>query len=150
VTDLRWTKLTRWRGLLAHLFDLPQVLGAAGTFERLTIEAADLHAGRLFAGWLAARLRWTPDVAITVSRAEAPGGGPLRALRLDGPAVAITLTLKPTGTCLEAVVEGTVSSARAVPIANGGLSALIGEELAVRTRDLAFEQALARAQEIRA
>src|SRR4051812_45911412 len=27
LTDLRWTRLTRWRAALAHLFDLPQVRG---------------------------------------------------------------------------------------------------------------------------
>lgn len=150
VTDLRWARMTRWRGMLARLFGLPQVLAAAGAFTRLTIEAADVNAARLFAGWLAARLQWGPGVGIAISQAATPGGAPLRSVRLEGPDLRVSLSLRPTGTCLEAAVEGTVASTRAVPLANGGLAALIGEELAVRTRDLAFEQALARAQEIRA
>lgn len=150
VTDLRWARLTRWRAVLAHLFDLPQVRAAAPSLARLSIETADPPAARLFAGWLSAALGWPASFAIAVKGAPASSSAPLQAVRLDGPDLHITLDLRPGGTCLEAAVEGDVASARAVPLGNGGLTALIGEELGVRTRDLAFERALTRAQEIRA
>src|SRR5215831_2815946 len=35
VTDLRWTRLTRWRALLAHFFDIPEVQAAIPHFRRL-------------------------------------------------------------------------------------------------------------------
>ena len=150
VTDLRWAKLTRWRALLAHLFDVPQVRAAAGRVTRLAIEAPDLHAGRLFAGWLASCLGWGPSVAITVSRAAASGPAALNSALLEGPDVRLAMTVKPNGTCLEAAMEGAADLSRAVPIGDGALATLIGEELGVRTRDFAFERALFRAQEIRA
>ena len=67
VTDLHWTRLTRWRAVLAHLFDLPNVRGAAAGLDRLEIDAADRPAARLFAGWLRSSLGWT-DAAIDASR----------------------------------------------------------------------------------
>ena len=149
VTDLRWARLTRWRAVLAHLFDLPQVRTATSSLTRLSIEAADPHAARLFAGWLSAALGWGPSVTIELKGAPAASPAPLRSVRLAGAELHISLNVKPSGTCLEASIEGDVGSARAVPLADGGLTALIGEELGVRTRDLAFERALARAQEIR-
>ncbi len=150
LTDLRWAKLTRWRALLAHLFDLPQVRGAARAFTRLSVEAADVHAGRLFAGWVASALEWGSSVAVALTPAGAAGAAALTSVLLEGPALRIAMRLKPSGTCLEACVEGAAEFSRAVPLGPGGLSALIGEELGVRARDLAFERALARAQEFRA
>jgi hypothetical protein len=150
LTDLRWARLTRWRAVLAHLFDLPQVLAAAPSLRQLSIEAADPHAARLFAGWLSASLGWRSPGSIELTGAPASSPAPLRSVRLGGPDLHITLAVKPSGTCLEAAVEGDAGSSRAVPLGDGGLTALIGEELGVRTRDLAFERALVRAQEIRA
>jgi glucose-6-phosphate dehydrogenase assembly protein OpcA len=51
-TDLRWTRLTRWRSAMAHFFDLPQVRQAASAFEHLTIGGSDRYQCGLFAGWL--------------------------------------------------------------------------------------------------
>ena len=34
-SDLRWTRLTRWRTLMAQFFDMPEVREAAAGFERL-------------------------------------------------------------------------------------------------------------------
>jgi hypothetical protein len=50
--------------------------------------------------------------------------------------------------CFEAKA-GAVESEHVVPTGETSLSALIGEELGVRTRDLAFERALVAAREIR-
>ena len=60
------------------LFDLPQVHEAADAFQQLTIEAADVDAARLFAGWFRSRLRWTPAVSISITPAvESSGPSPL-------------------------------------------------------------------------
>jgi glucose-6-phosphate dehydrogenase assembly protein OpcA len=150
LTDLRWTRLTRWRAAVAHLFDLAQVRRSAGDIRSLTIEAADPFAARLFAGWLKARLCWTASVAIEIRAVKRAGPGPLFSVKVAGGEVAIALSVHRGRSCLEATVEGTEATARIVPLGDGTLSSLIGEELGVRTRDLAFEQALVAAREISA
>ena len=46
VSDLRWTRLTRWRNLMAQFFDVPAVRAAIGTFTTLEIAAGDVHTAR--------------------------------------------------------------------------------------------------------
>ena len=153
LSDLRWTQLTRWRSAIAHLFDLSQVRDAMRTFHTLTIEAIDPHAARLYAGWLRSCLQWGPDVSIAISAARKPTKGqvetPLERVRLEGTGVAITAH-RNTKDCLIASVDGHDTSARVVPLGDGTLNGLIAEELGIRTRDVAFEHALASALEIRA
>jgi hypothetical protein len=62
--------------------------------------------------------------------------------------VVVSLRLTAGRECLEANVDGANGCVRIVQLGGGTLAALIGEELAVRTRDVAFERALAAAQEI--
>jgi glucose-6-phosphate dehydrogenase assembly protein OpcA len=150
LTDLRWTRLTRWRAAVAHLFDLSQVRRGAAAIRSLTIETTDPHAARLFAGWLKSRLRWTASVAIEIHGVTGDGPSPLVTVRLAGDAVAISLSVRPGTSCLEASVDGAETIAQIVPLGNGTLASLIGEELGVRTRDFAFEQALVAAREISA
>lgn len=149
LTDLRWTRLTRWRSAIAHLFDLPQVRAGIHGFRALAIEAGDPHAARLYAGWLRSSLRWAPAVSITIGPAPAGAAStPLWRVHLDGAPVSITAAVKAGHSCLAAAVDGLDSSTRIVPLGEGTLASLIGEELGVRTRDLAFERALASALEI--
>jgi glucose-6-phosphate dehydrogenase assembly protein OpcA len=149
LTDLRWTRLTRWRSTLAHIFDLPQVTGDDAIFERLSIEASDTDAARLFAGWLRTRLRWPRSVAIEIERgADAAAQSPLTRVRLDGPNIWIALEVKPGSNCVSARVDGVDGSARFVPLGDTSLAALIAEELGLRTRDTSFEEALLAAREI--
>lgn len=148
LTDLRWTGLTRWRAAVAHLFDLPQVRSGAAGIRSLTIEATDPFAARLFAGWLKARLRWTASVDIAIRSVKRGSPSPLVSVRLAGDAVAISLVVRRGASCLEASVAGAEATAGIVPLGDATLSSLIGEELGVRTRDFAFEQALVVAREI--
>ena len=148
VTDLRWTRLTRWRALLAHLFDLPRVRGSISSLQRLSIDAADVPTARLFAGWLKTSLRWPASNAITVNRVPGDGKSPIERVKLQGDHLTITLQASPSRACLKASVDGEEETARVVPLGDGALTALIGEELGVRTRDLAFERALAAAREL--
>jgi glucose-6-phosphate dehydrogenase assembly protein OpcA len=148
VTDLRWTRLTRWRALLAHLFDLPRVRESAASFTRLSIDAADVPAARLFAGWLRTSLRWPASNQIAIRKVAADARSPLERVQLKGERLTITLHVLSTRTCLHAGVEGEDGMTRVVPLGDGALTALIGEELSVRTRDLAFERALGAAREL--
>lgn len=150
VSDLRWTRLTRWRALLAHFFDLPRVRDAAGSFTRLSIDATDVPAARLFAGWLRTSLRWPASNQIAIRQVSSDGNAPLERVQLAGQALTIALQASPTRTCLKALVEGEESTARVVPLGDGALTALIGEELGIRTRDLAFERALHAARDLTA
>src|SRR3954470_5198650 len=59
ITDLRWTRLTPWRSVLAHLFDVPAVQAALPRIHRVEIEAADQPSARLFAAWLRSAAGWS-------------------------------------------------------------------------------------------
>lgn len=150
LTDLRWTALTRWRASIAHLFDLAHVRRDAASARSLVIETPDPFAARLFAGWLKARLRWTSLVRIEIHRVNGDGPAPLVSVTLAGDGLALALRVRPGQTCLEAAVTDASgeSPSSIVPLGDGTLASLIGEELGVRTRDLAFEQALVTAREI--
>jgi glucose-6-phosphate dehydrogenase assembly protein OpcA len=145
LTDLRWTRLTRWRAALAHLFDLPQVRDAAKTYRHLEIDAADPAAARLFAGWLRCCLS-CDVVTIKTTAASSRARTPLSRVRLSGSGPALTLQVQDDKTCLEAAVEDG-GGVRVVPLGDGSLAARFAEEIGVRTRDAAFERALVAAME---
>jgi hypothetical protein len=75
VSDLRWTRLTRWRALMAQFFDIADIRAAAAAFRVLRIEGSDRHAARLYAGWLASTLHW--DRSVVPDLREIPGAPPL-------------------------------------------------------------------------
>ena len=147
VTDLRWTRITRWRSVIAHLFDLPEV--QRQPVSRLSVVAPDPFAARLFAGWLRSALRWGPEVAIDL-RPSAAGDErtPIDEVELAADGHLISVKRRGSRGCLHAEIGGREASTRVVPLGEGTLTAVIGEELGVRTRDLAFERALAAALEI--
>lgn len=73
-TDLAWTRITRWRGLLAAALDQPpyqQVTGA------VVAGAPDSPSSDLLAAWLADRLR------IPVRRVSTPAGSGITSVRLE-------------------------------------------------------------------
>lgn len=143
VSDLRWTRLTRWRALMSHFFDIPGVREAAAGFRRLRIEGSDRHAARLYAGWLASSLHWDGSVAPDLR--EAAGAPPIETIVLGDGDQELTLRLADNHTCVEtaARVKGLAPTSRTVSVGGQGLAALIGEELRIRARDLAFERAVA-------
>jgi glucose-6-phosphate dehydrogenase assembly protein OpcA len=146
VSDLRWTRLTRWRTLMAHFFDIPEVRAAARRFNQLTIEGSDGDAARLYAGWLSSSLQWSGRVAFDIR--EVPGAAPIESIRLGAGAQELALRLAPSRTCVEAsaAVAAHAGAARIVSLGDQSLAALVAEELRVRSRDLAFEHALAAVQ----
>ena len=140
VTDLRWTRLTRWRNLMAQFFDVPGVRAAAADFSRLEIAAGDQHAARLFATWLTSRLptRTALDVQLTPAREF------LTAVKLTGAACRLELHLTSAGTCVQSSVDvgGHPAGSRTVALGNQSPATLIEEEMRIRARDGAFEEAL--------
>ena len=143
VSDLRWTRLTRWRALMCHFFDIADVRAAASGFRRLRIEGSDLNAARLFAGWLASALHWGEGVAPDLR--EKPGARPIDLVVLGDDTQELTLRLAANHTCVESAarVHGLAPASRIVSLGDQGLAALLGEELRIRSRDLAFERAVA-------
>jgi glucose-6-phosphate dehydrogenase assembly protein OpcA len=142
-SDLRWTRLTRWRALMAHFWDIPEVRAAAPGFTRLRIEGSDLHAARLYAAWLTSTLKWTPA---TLDLQERPGRSAIECVELGDDDQALTVRTASSNTCIETAARvhghaGEVS--RIVSLGDQGLGALIAEELRIRSRDLAFERAVA-------
>jgi glucose-6-phosphate dehydrogenase assembly protein OpcA len=141
VSDLRWTRLTRWRALMAHFFDIADVRAAGSGFRRLRIEGSDIHAARLFAGWLASSLKWGEGVAPDLR--EKAGTSPIDLVVLGDGTQELTLRLAANHTCVESAarVHGLAPASRIVSLGDQGLAALLGEELRIRSRDLAFEHA---------
>ena len=145
VSDVRWARLTRWRDLFAQFFDLPDVRDAAGTFSRFEVSGGDPHAARLFAGWVTSRLPGGDRLEATIRIDDDPA--PLRSVRLSDDGIELSLRLLPNQVCLETTVRlaGAPPAARVVSAGDSGLAALMSEELRVRSRDLAFEDAVAAA-----
>ena len=148
VSDLRWTRLTRWRALMAHFFDVPEVLAMASSFQRLELAGSDRPTLRLFAGWVTSALknpRWSIDIRAGAVRE--PVQHPIERVRLSNGAQELLLCLAASATCVEtaAHVEGHAGASRIVARGDQGLAALVAEELRIRSRDLAFERALASA-----
>jgi glucose-6-phosphate dehydrogenase assembly protein OpcA len=142
VTDLRWTRLTRWRAVMAHFFDLPQVRDAAASFAHLTVTGSDRAQCALFAGWLDASLGWQGRVAVELTQTD--GGAPMTAAVLSGRSGELSMRLMPNDTCLDtrARMEDHVLASHVVSLGDQRLPALMLQELRVRARDLAFERAL--------
>jgi glucose-6-phosphate dehydrogenase assembly protein OpcA len=142
VTDIRWTRLTRWRASMAHFFDIPQVRAAAAGFSRLTVRGHDPAQCALFAGWLDSSLGWEGRVPGELAAAD---GAPMSDVTVAGGNGSLSLRLLPNGVCMEtrAELDGQTLAASVMSMSDQRLPALLSEELRVRSRDLAFEQALA-------
>jgi glucose-6-phosphate dehydrogenase assembly protein OpcA len=149
VSDLRWTRLTRWRDLFAQFFDLPDVRQASAAFTRLDISGGDPHAVRLLAGWITSRLPGGERLDVSIEADGTPAA--VRSIRLSDKASALSLRLSPDDTCIETevTVPGISPCSRVVSAGDQRIAALLGEELRVRSRDIAFEDAVAAAGGIR-
>jgi glucose-6-phosphate dehydrogenase assembly protein OpcA len=147
VSDLRWARLTRWREMIAQFFDMPEVRDSRATFERVEITGSDTHDARLLGGWLRARL--PAGDRLDVTRQPTPGAR-LRSAALSGSEGTLSVQLLGNGTCLETRVELAAGppSSRVVALGDQALVALLGEELRVRSRDHAFEDAVREASRL--
>jgi glucose-6-phosphate dehydrogenase assembly protein OpcA len=148
IADLRWTALTRWRSLIAQFFDVPDVSRSIGTFRSLEIAAGDRHAARLLAGWLGARLPEGGTLAVHIS--SAPAAAPIQSVRLAGSKYRLSLERAPATECIRTSIDSSEGEAvaRFVPLGHRTRESLVADELRVRARDLAFEEALRASAEL--
>jgi glucose-6-phosphate dehydrogenase assembly protein OpcA len=147
VSDLRWTALTRWRELLAQFFDIPDVCGSAESFDRVEIHGRDPHMARLLGGWLRSRLPAAERMHVEV---DGKGEASIESVALSGTAGLLSVRLLPHSSCLEtsARTGSGHSSLRVVAVGDQRPQALLAEELRVRSRDLAFEDAVRAAEHL--
>jgi glucose-6-phosphate dehydrogenase assembly protein OpcA len=138
--DLRWTRLTRWRTLMAHFFDVPRVREAARTFDRLRIRGSDRVSADLYASWLRSALSPTIAVDFTID----DGRAPIEEVRFGNEEGSLLLRLSKSRTCVHMshVVRGEAASASTVSIGDQRLASLMADELRVRARDAPFERAM--------
>jgi glucose-6-phosphate dehydrogenase assembly protein OpcA len=141
-SDTRWARLTQWRALMAHFFDIPEVRAAAPAFTRLYICGRDSMSARLFAAWLTASVRFGKGFRVDITRGDCDT--PIQEVRLDNGDQELTLTLGETQSSLATTisVHGHRGASRIVSLARQTLSDLLTEELRIRARDFAFERAI--------
>ncbi|HKH74064.1 MAG TPA: OpcA/G6PD domain-containing protein [Vicinamibacterales bacterium] len=148
ISDLRWTRLTRWRSLVAQFFDITDARIDGTVFSTLDVRGGDPWSGRLFGAWMTSRLPHGESLQVNVE--EVSGGAPIESISLAGDGTRLFLRLLPNRHCIESSVEksGEVLASRIGPAVDDRLEVLLGEELRVRSRDVAFEDALRQAKVI--
>lgn len=130
-TDLTWTRLTRWRSLLALALDqYPSEVTRA-----LVKAAPDNAPAALLAAWLANRL----DVEVDVETCDRPGVSEVRLTTGDGD---IVLDRGRNESIALYAVPG--QPERKVALQRRGLTVLITEELQRLDPDVVFEAAVGR------
>lgn len=139
VSDIRWARLTRWRDLVAQFFDMPDV--RTGTWTRLTVTGSDPFDARLMAGWLQSRLPGGHEIEV---EHRSMSGERLQSIELSGDRGRLGARLLANGSCIETVADLRTGhrESRVVTRGDERLPALLGQELRVRSRDLAFEDAV--------
>ncbi len=145
VSELRWARLTRWRDLFAQFFDMPEIASSPGGWTRVETVAGDPYDARLMAGWFRSRLPGGDRIQVT----QRPGTASLDAVTLEGPEGALEVRLAANRRCLQTMVrlDGRTET-RIVPLGDQRLAALLSEELRVRSRDRAYEDAVREAERI--
>ncbi len=129
-TDLSWTRITRWRGVLAASLDQPPY----EPVQSAVVTAEADHAGAdLLAAWLAEALQ------VPVTRARSGPGTGLVSTRLDRESGPIELTL--TDKTL-ATLESPGQPVRLVTLATPGLPECLAEELRRLDADEVYAAAL--------
>jgi glucose-6-phosphate dehydrogenase assembly protein OpcA len=145
-SDLRWTRLTRWRALMAQFFDLDEVRAASETFRTLGITGSDPASARLFGAWMRTSLEGGERLAVDVTEAAGP---PIQRIALGDGTCELTLQLGGTGSCVQAsaCLQNHQVESRVVTLGDQTFPTLLSEELSIRSRDAAFEAALQAAVE---
>jgi glucose-6-phosphate dehydrogenase assembly protein OpcA len=141
-SDLRWTRLTRWRALVAQFVDVPDVRDAIASFNQLRVEGADHASCSLLAAWVRTALHWKD--AATIQILETTRDAAIESINLGGDRTELALRLASSRRCVEASasVDGRTLMSRVVSLGNESLTGLLSEELRIRSRDDAFEAAL--------
>ncbi len=143
VADLEWTRLTRWREPIAHVFDNPARENTLGNFHTIEVgHAGDKPCASVFymAGWLSAPYK--ANVSIVKIEGYAPG---LHRVTLHS--ASETIVFECTGAdCM--TLRSTNGRERKYSFTEASLYTLMNEELAMVGPDPAFDSAFARAQEV--
>jgi hypothetical protein len=129
-TDLAWTRITLWRGLLAAALDQPPfepVLAATVT------GASDSPSTDLLAGWLAETLR------CPVTRTRTRAGVGMVSVRLERKSGAVDL-VRPDGTTATLTQPG--QPVRRISLARRGLAECLADELRRLDPDDIYEAAI--------
>ncbi len=145
VADLAWTRLTRWRALLAQAFENEAFRRRLPEFSSLAVrhEARRSPSALLFAGWLASRLAWDDQrlAAVRFETTQPDGLGRLSGFELAAPAARISI--RRTG---DACGEVRLETAGSQPVLNRvSLSPstdqlLLAEELSIQRPDPVFDE----------
>ena len=144
-SDLRWARLTQWRALMAHFFDIPEVRASARSFTRLHIRTADRMAAQLFASWLTSSLEFAKGFEADIAgEGAADAENALEEVTLGDGTQGLEIRLAGGRTCLETSVsaQGHRSASRVVSLMDSGRTGLLTDELRIRARDVALERAL--------
>jgi glucose-6-phosphate dehydrogenase assembly protein OpcA len=156
VTDLSWTRLTRWRALLAQVFENELYRAQVRYFSRAVVRYEAPERGRvpptvlLLAGWLVSRLRWDLErVRSGLTFEHQPGAegyGKLAAFELQSdqsPATRVVITRSsPVCGQIGVEMEGLEPVMNRVALPPSNLPLLLGEELGIRRDDPVFAESL--------
>lgn len=143
IADLEWTRLTRWREPLGHIFDNTARDNRFSSFHTIEIAHSEEKASAsavYAAGWLSAPYR------AQVSFKQVHGYGPgLHSIKLRSDTE--TITFERTGQdCM--AIHSTNGRERRYNYSEAALDALMTEELSIIGHDPAFDGAFMRAQEL--
>jgi glucose-6-phosphate dehydrogenase assembly protein OpcA len=131
-TDLAWTRITLWRGLLAAALD-----GAPyePVTEAVVAGASDSPSTELLAGWLAAELK------VPVRRVRTKPGTGVMSVRLDRKSGPVDL-VRPDGSVATLSQPGQPD--RRISLKRRGLAECLADELRRLDADEVYEEALTR------
>lgn len=140
-SDLRWARLTQWRALMAHFFDIPEVRSASTAFTRLHITGADRMSARLFAAWLTTSIAFREGFTVDITSGDPDV--PLQSIELGDHGQELVIAAGGQN-CLKTSVSvrGHRNATSVVSLVNQTLTTVLTEELRIRARDLAFERAV--------
>ena len=130
-SDLAWSRITLWRGLLAAALDQPPYEPVTSA---LVVAAPDSPSGDLLAGWLAARLR------CPVSIARARGGSGIVSVRLERASGAVDLVRPVDGNTATLAQPG--QPVRTLALAHRGDAECLADELRRLDPDEVYHDAL--------
>jgi glucose-6-phosphate dehydrogenase assembly protein OpcA len=141
-SDLRWARLTQWRALMAHFFDMPEVQAVCTSFTRVEIRARDRWSAALFGAWLTTSIPFRKGFSVRL--AEGAADLPIEDIHLGNDEHQLRLRLSDRRTSIETSVSvpGHRGATRLVPLRDQALSSIVKDELRIRARDAAFERAM--------
>jgi glucose-6-phosphate dehydrogenase assembly protein OpcA len=143
VADLEWTRLTRWREPIAHIFDNPARANKLSSFQTIEVAHTDEKpcASVLYmAAWLSAPYK----ANVSVIKTEGSGPGLHRVTLRSG---SETIDFERTS-CECMTLRSTNGRERKYSFNEASLYTLMNEELSVLGPDPAFNSALTHAREL--